>query len=234
MNEVSYPNETTEYRNARQELLRAEIELRRQVEAVAQKRRQLPAGGELKDDYVFDELVNGEIRQVSFSKLLPASKNSLFIYSFMYGPEMDAACPMCTSFLDGLNGQMVHLEQRIGVVVVAKNPIKKIHEHARTRGWDRLRLLSSGNNTYNVDYYGEADGHQQTMINVFSRDGSVEHGFRHFWGTEMAFAPADEGQNMRHVDMMWPLWNVLDTTAEGRGDWYPELSYTQPIGLNGL
>ena len=129
---------------------------------------------------------------------------------------------------------MVHLEQRIGVVVVAKNPINKIMEHATTRGWDNLRLLSSGNNTYNVDYYGEAGGHQQTMINVFERDATATHGFRHFWGAEMAFAPVDKGQNMRHADMMWPLWNVLDTTRDGRGDWYPALSYGQPVALKGL
>lgn len=234
MVEVQYPNESAEYRSARAKLLDAEIALRRQVEDVARQRRQLPDGGELKEDYVFDELVDGSVRQVSFSELLPASKKSLFVYSFMYAPDMDAACPMCTSFLDGLNGQMVHLDQRIGVVVVARNPIEKIREHAESRGWDGLRLLSSANNTYNTDYFGEVDGHQQTMINVFSRDESTQHGFRHFWGAEMAFAQMDEGQNMRHVDMMWPLWNVLDTTAEGRGDWYPALSYSQPVTLNGL
>lgn len=233
MDETRYPNETDDYRTAREELLKSEIALRRQVEEVARQRRGLPPGGELKEDYVFDELIDGAVRQTRFSELLPAGKDALFVYSFMYSPDMDAACPMCTSFLDGLNGQMVHLDERIGVVVVAKNPIEKIRAHAESRGWDRLRLLSSGNNSYNVDYLGESGGHQQTMINVFTRDESTGHGFRHFWGSEMAFAPMDPGQNMRHVDMMWPLWNVLDVTPGGRGDWYPALEYSKPVTFAG-
>ncbi len=233
MVDIGYPNESDSYRAARDELLKSEIALRAQVEEVAMRRRSLPPGGELKEDYIFDRLVNGSVQQIRFSELLPPGKSTLFIYSFMYAPEMDAACPMCTSFLDGLNGQIVHLDQRIGVAVVARNPIEKIQAHAESRGWDRLQLLSSANNSYNTDYYGEVDGNQQTMINVFKRDESAASGFSHFWGSEMAFAPAEEGQNMRHVDMMWPLWNVLDVTPEGRGDWYPALSYTQPIMFNG-
>lgn len=228
MVEVRYPNESDEYRSAREKLLDAEISLRKQVEAVARQRRELPDGGSLKQDYTFDELVNGSVKQTKFSEILPSSKDTLFVYSFMYGPEMEAACPMCTSLLDSLNAQMFDLEQRIGLVVVAKNPIEKIRAHADTRGWNRLRLLSSGKNSYNTDYFGEANGHQQTMVNVFTRDADSPTGFRHFWGSEMAFAEAEPGQNMRHVDMMWPLWNVLDVTPEGRGDWYPQLSYSQP------
>lgn len=231
MVEVRYPNESESYRSAREELLSAEIALRRQVEAVARKRRELPPGGSIKENYVFDELINGSVEQTAFSEILPTGKDTLLVYSFMYGPEMEAACPMCTSLLDGLNGQMVDLNQRIGVVVVAKNPIDKIRAHADSRGWNRLRLLSSAKNSYNADYYGEVEGHQQTMVNVFTRDNESDRGFRHFWGSEMAFAEAEPGQNMRHTDMIWPLWNVLDMTPEGRGDWYPQLSYSQPVSF---
>lgn len=231
MVEVRYPNESESYRSAREDLLEAEIALRAQVESVAQQRRNLPPGGALKEDYVFDELVNGSIKQTQFSEILPRDKDTIFVYRFMYGPEMEAACPMCTSLLDSLNGQMADLSQRVGVIVIAKNPIDKIRAHADSRGWDRLRLLSSANNSYNVDYYGEVDGHQQTMVNVFIRDDQSATGFRHFWGSEMAFAEAESGQNMRHVDMLWPLWNVLDVTPEGREDWYPQLSYSQPVSF---
>ncbi len=231
---IQFPNESADYRAAREKLLEAEIALRAQVEEVARQRRQLPAGGALKEDYVFDELINGAVRQVRFSEILPPDKDTLFVYSFMYGPEMDAACPMCTSLLDGLDGQMAHISQRIGAVVVAKNPIHKIHEHATSRGWSELRLLSSADNSYNVDYYGEVDGNQQTMINVFKRDADSPNGFTHFWASEMAFAPTEPGQNMRHTDMLWPLWNVLDVTPEGRGDWYPALSYSQPVTFGAL
>lgn len=231
MVEVRYPNESESYRSAREKLLSAEIALRSQVEAVARQRRELPVGGSLKENYVFNELVNGSVKQTALSEILPTGKDTLLVYSFMYGPEMEAACPMCTSLLDGLNGQMVDLNQRIGVVVVAKNPIDKIRAHADSRGWNRLRLLSSANNSYNADYYGEVEGRQQTMVNVFTRDSESDTGFRHFWGSEMASAEAEPGQNMRHTDMIWPLWNVLDMTAEGRGDWYPQLSYSQPVSF---
>ena len=233
MSNVRYPNETENYRLARNKLLSAEIALRSQVEEVASMRRQLPPGGELKEDYVFDELGGGSVKQIRLSELLAPGTNTLFLYNFMYGLEMSAACPMCTSFLDGLDGQTVHIKQRISIAVVAKNPIEKIHQHAADRRWRSLRLLSSANNTYNTDYFGEVDGHQQSLVNVFTRDDSANGAIRHFWGSEMMFAPAEEGQNMRHVDMMWPLWNVLDVTPGGRGDWYPSLSYSQPVPFNG-
>ncbi len=234
MVKVQFPNESNAYRSARENLLKAEVGLRAQIEEVARQRRQLPAGGALKKDYVFEELVNGTVKQTAFSEILPPAKDTLFVYSFMYGPEMDAACPMCTSMLDGLDGQVPHIDQRIGVVVVAKNPIQKIRAHADSRDWKNLRLLSSGSNSYNVDYYGEIDGHQMTMINVFTRDAESPTGHRHFWGSEMAFAEAAPGQNMRHTDMIWPLWNVLDMAPEGRGDWYPELSYSEPVSFGSL
>ena len=233
MSSVSYPNETGDYRVARQELLSAEIALRSQVEDVAKMRRQLPAGGELKEDYVFDEIVGDSVKKTSFAELFLPGTNTLFLYNFMYGPEMNAACPMCTSFVDGLNGQTVHIKQRISLAIVAKNPINKFHQHAATRGWDNLRLLSSDGNSFNTDYFGEVDGHQQSIINVFVKDGLDQGPIRHFWGSEMVFAPAEDGQNMRHVDMMWPLWNVLDVTPVGRGDWYPALSYSQPVTFIG-
>jgi predicted dithiol-disulfide oxidoreductase (DUF899 family) len=140
---------------------------------------------------------------------------------------------MCTSFLDGINGQTIHINQRISIAVVAKNPINKIHQHAATRGWRDLRLLSSSGNSYNTDYFGEIEGNQQSTVNVFVKNPADSDRITHFWGSEMGFAPAEEGQNMRHVDMMWPLWNVLDVTPSGRGDWYPSLSYSQPVKFLG-
>jgi predicted dithiol-disulfide oxidoreductase (DUF899 family) len=133
---------------------------------------------------------------------------------------MAKACPMCTSMLDGLNGNAPHIAQRANLVVIAKSPLARVLEFARGRGWSNLRLLSSAGNSYNADYFGEAaDGSQSPMLNVFvRRRGAI----RHFYGTELLFAKADPGQNNRHVDMIWPLWNLLDFTPEGRGkDWYP-------------
>ena len=131
---------------------------------------------------------------------------------------------MCTAFLDSLDGAAPHVIQRANLAVVAKSPIARIREFARSRGWRNLRLLSSSANTYNRDYYGESpDGSQNPSLNVFTRrDGTI----RHFFHTELLFAKAEKGQDDRHIDMAWPLWNMLDFTPEGRGsDWYPKLEY---------
>ena len=216
-----FPNEPKPYRAARNRLLRAEIALRRQVEKVASMRRKLPSGGKVPQDYVFEE---GEpARRVKLSELF-GDRDTLVVYSFMYAPAMAKACPMCTSMLDGLNGNAPHIAQRANLVVIAKSPAARILEFARGRGWSNLRLLSSAGNDYNRDYRGEGpDGAQWPMLNVFvRRRGAI----RHFYGTELLFAKAEPGQNNRHVDMLWPLWNLLDVTPEGRGkDWYPKLQY---------
>ena len=216
---LKFPNETKQYRTARKKLLDAEIALRRQIEKVAALRRKLPNGGELAQDYVF----TSQDGPVKLSELFERG-NTLLAYSFMFGPQMKNACPMCTSFLDGLNGNAQHIAQRANLVVIAKSPIERLLEYARGRDWRNLRLLSSAGTSYNRDYYGENDkGAQLPMMNVFvKRDGKV----RHFYGSEVLYAPEDKGQNARHNDLMWPLWNVLDLTPEGRGsDWYPKLSY---------
>jgi predicted dithiol-disulfide oxidoreductase (DUF899 family) len=224
-----FPGESDSYRKARDELLQAEIELRRRVEEVAALRRQLPLGGEILEDYVFDEgatdLSDAQtVRQVRLSQLFQPGKDTLAIYSFMFGTKMKAACPMCTSIIDGLNATVVNASQRMNLVVVAKSPLERLRGFARERGWNRLRLLSSAGNNYNRDYYGEnAEGGQQPSLNIFARRGGKIH---HFWHSELVLTPPDPGQNQRHVDMMWPLWNLLDFTPEGRGtDWYPSLNY---------
>lgn len=214
---MNFPNESRQYREARDGLLRAEAELRRQVEAVAAQRRKLPPGGEA-EDYVFE----GEGGPVRLSQLFEKG-NALVAYSFMYGPKMAQACPSCTSILDSLDGAAHHLAQVTNLVVIAKSPIARLLEHAKRRGWSRLRLLSSGKNTYNRDYHAETpDGSQMPMLNVFVKDKTV----RHYWSSELLYARREPGQDPRHADLVWPLWNVLDLTPQGRGtSFYPKLNY---------
>lgn len=224
-----FPGESADYRAARDQLLEAEINLRREVEKVAALRRQLPLGGTVPQDYQFEEASAdgadaGSVRTVRMSELFVRPEASLVVYSFMYGPDMAKACPSCTSMLDSLDGAAQHATQRINLVVVAKSPIQRIRAYARERGWRNLRLLSSASNTYNQDYHGEDDkGSQMPALNVFTRRGSKVH---HSFCTELMFAPRDPGQDPRHVDSIWPLWNLLDFTPEGRGtDWRPKLEY---------
>lgn len=220
-----FPNETEAYRTARNELLEAEINLRRQTEAVAAMRRNLPKGGKLKQDYVFEEMdESGNIKQIKLSELFEPGKDSLIIYSFMYAPKNEKPCTSCNSIIDGIDGMVFHAEQRVNIAVVAKAPIEKLMQWAETRGWKNVHLLSSYHNTYNADYFGEDEKENQCpALNVFQK---TDEGIFHFYATELLFAPAEKGQNGRHVDTIWPLWNLFDMIPEGRGTtWYPKHNY---------
>ncbi|HWW87592.1 MAG TPA: DUF899 family protein [Vicinamibacterales bacterium] len=199
--------------------------LRAQIEKVAAKRRKLPIGGKIPENYVFEEIgPEGTRRQVRLSDLFAPGKDTLIVYSYMFGPKMATPCVSCTSMLDGLEGQSDHVNQRVNLAVVAKSPIDRVMTVASDRGWKRLRLLSSAGNTYNHDYHGESENEdQRPSLNVFvKRNGAIHH----FYHSELLYAPGDKGQDARHIDMYWPLWNLFDATPEGRGtSWYPRLSY---------
>ncbi len=229
--DIRFPGESEEYRRARNRLLEAEAELRRAIEQVAAQRRGLPPGGVVRDDYRFEQASDGRV--VRFSELFEAGKDTLVIYSFMFPrysgdsrpgpadgetarlPLNETPCASCTSILDSLDGAAPHLAQRLNVAVVAKSDPGRIRAFAHERGWRHLHLLSSRNNTYNRDYNAETpEGEQMPMLNVFVRDGER---FHHTWGSELIYAPRDEGLEARHVDSIWPIWNVLDLTPAGRG-----------------
>ena len=241
---ITFPAESPEYRAARDRLLEQEIELRRATEAVAAARRELPAGGVVPQDYVFQGAgADGSPADVRLSELFAPGKDSLVIYSMMFprdpgdhrpGPDAgqtarlplaEGPCPSCTALLDQLEGAAGHVTQRVNLVAVARSPLPRILTFASERGWRRLRLLSSAGNTYNRDYLAEtAQGSQMPMLNVFHRDGAT---IRHFWGSELLYAPTEPGQEYRHVGTIEPLWNLFDLTREGRGtDWDEQLSYS--------
>jgi predicted dithiol-disulfide oxidoreductase (DUF899 family) len=240
---VRFPGESATYRTARDELLEQEIELRRATEALAAARRLLPPGGEVPEDYVFRGVgVDGAPTDVRLSELFAPGIDSLAIYTFMFprdpsdkrpGPETgqtarlkldEGPCPSCTALLDQLDGAAEHAAQRVNFAVVAKSPIAPILTFAQERGWRHLRLLSSATNSYTRDYHGETEtGLQMPMLNVFHREGAM---IRHFWASELLYAPTEPGQETRHVGTIEPLWNLFDLTPEGRGiDWDEQLSY---------
>jgi predicted dithiol-disulfide oxidoreductase (DUF899 family) len=238
---IRFPGETEEYRRERNRLLEAEAGLRRTIEQVAAQRRELPPGGVVPDDYPFEEASDdGEVR---FSQLFETGKDTLVIYSFMFPrhsgdtrqgpaegqtarlPLRETPCASCTSILDSLDGAALHLSRLLNLVVVAKSEPDRIRNFARERGWRHLRLLSSRSNAYNRDYHAETpEGEQMPVLNAFVRDGDQ---FRHTWASELMYAPRDEGLEARHVDSIWPIWNVLDVTPEGRGNEsdFPSLRY---------
>ena len=240
---MAFPGESAEYRAARDQLLEQEIELRRAMESVAVTRRRLPPGGVVPEDYVFQASGPGSDQaEVRLSELFAPGKDSLVIYSMMFPrdpgddrpgapggqtallPLAESPCPSCTALLDQLDGAAEHISQRVNLVAAGKAPLDRILTFAAERGWRRLRMLSSAGSTYNQDYLAETpNGEQQPMLNVFCRDGDT---IRHFWGSELLYAPVDAGQDPRHVGTIEPIWNVFDLTPAGRGtDWDEQLSY---------
>jgi predicted dithiol-disulfide oxidoreductase (DUF899 family) len=230
MHDVRFPGESGGYRQARDALLEAEMDLRRRTEAVAAQLRELPLGGEVPEDYGFEEWDEGagSGRTVRLSELFADGKDSLFLYSFMFRPgerglPLEVPCPSCTSIIDAVDGEVPHVERRINFAVATKVPIERFRAHARSRGWRHARLLSSAGSTYNGDYHAEdAEENQLPIATVFvRRDGRIHHQ----WSSELMFAPREGEMHPRHVDFMWPLWPILDRTPDGRGDWEPELEY---------
>jgi predicted dithiol-disulfide oxidoreductase (DUF899 family) len=236
---IHFPNESTAYRRARNSLLAEEMKLRRQIEVVAAKRRALPPGGMVPEDYVFEGIgASGQAEELKLSQLFAPDQDTLIVYSFMFGPERDAPCTGCTHFLDALDGAAQHIRQRAAFVVVAKSPLARLQALARERGWTGLRLLSTNGNHYDRDYFGDSTGLPESVreqqefkpneewdmpiLNVFRREGGK---IRHFWGSELLYVPAEPGQEYRHNDLLNPLWNMLDLTPAGRGDFDPKLRY---------
>ena len=216
---MRFPNESAEYRRAREALLIEEIELRRHIERVAEQRRALPPGGEVIKRYAFE----GEQGPASFADLF-GNKTTLVVYSYMFGPQRERPCPMCTSLLSAWDGEVPDIMQRVALAVVARSPIARLTAFKRERGWHHLPLYSDLTGEFSRDYHAiTKDGGDDAAFNVFTRkDGQI----RHFWGGEMNGASADPGQDPRGAPDLMPLWTILDVTPEGRGkDWYPKLNY---------
>jgi predicted dithiol-disulfide oxidoreductase (DUF899 family) len=217
--------------------LKGEIDLRRAMEAAVAARRGGASGLRLSG-----QGPGGSPAPVRLSELFAPGKDSLVIYSMMFPraaddrspgplggqtallPLAEGPCSSCTALLDQLDGAAEHVAPHVNLAVAAKAPLGRLLTFAAERGWRRLRLLSSAGTTYNRDYLAEtADGSQQPMLNVFHRDGDA---IRHFWGSELFYAPADLGQEPRHAGTIEPLWNLFDLTREGRpAGWHEQFSY---------
>jgi predicted dithiol-disulfide oxidoreductase (DUF899 family) len=223
-------NESDEYFSKRDELRLAEIELMHQRERVAELRRSLPKGAPI-EDYAFEEgpanLDAGDtpIQMVRLSELFTAPHRSVVVYHFMYGKKQTSPCPMCTLVIDGWNGVGHHLAQNVDVVIVAAADPTALRAHARTRGWNNLRLLSCGANTFKYDLGSEdREGNQDSTVSVFTRDSNGT--LRHFYTAHPSMA---EDIKERGLDLLCPVYNVLDLTPQGRGEWYASFDYAPKV-----
>jgi predicted dithiol-disulfide oxidoreductase (DUF899 family) len=226
--QTNLSNEPADYLAKREELRLAEVELMRQRERVAELRRQLPQGAPIQD-YAFEEgpanLDAGDspIRTVRLSELFTAPDRALVVYHLMYGKRNTKPCPMCTAWIDGINGVAHHLVPNVDFVIAAAADPSALRAHGRARGWNRLRLLSCGTSTFKYDLGSEdRAGNQDSTISVFTResDGTL----RHFY-TAHPWMSADIKE--RGIDLLSPIWNLMDLTPQGRGGFYTKLDYPQ-------
>ncbi len=216
---TAYPNDSEAYRQARMSLLASEIDLRRMIQQVAEERRALPFGGQAAD-YRFR---NEQGAEVGLADLF-GRHDTLFTYFWMFGPERERPCPMCTSFLGTLDQPSRDLEQRVSVAVIGRSPVARQLAFARERGWNNLRFYETIGDVFATDYHMlSPDGGEGAGLDVWVRRGRVIH---HFWGAEGGTEIADPGFDP-HLAPDVMLWNILDLTPGGRGsDWYPALEYT--------
>jgi predicted dithiol-disulfide oxidoreductase (DUF899 family) len=219
-------DEPAEYAKRREELRQAEVDLMHHREKVASLRRQLPEGTAV-PDYEFLEgprrLADGDepVTTVRLSELFSAPHRALVVQHAMYGKAQTAPCPMCTMWVDGLNAVLPHIQTNADYVVASAAEPRALRAHARSRGWTNVRLLSCGDNTFQYDLAAEdEDGNQDSTVSVFTLDPDGTP--RHFYSCHprMADDIAERG-----IDLLSPVWHLLDLTPHGRGDWYAELQY---------
>lgn len=217
-NDAHFPNESDEYRKARNNLLAEEIELRRNIQRVAKLRRALPPGGEAKDYRFLDK----DGKELGLADLF-GRHDTLFTYFWMYGPERERPCPMCTSFVGSLDIPAPDIEQRVALAIIGRSPVERQLAFARERGWTHLEFYQTVGDDFARDYRALADGEEGAAVLVWKRDGNK---VRLFWAAEGGFETADPGFDPHLAPDPTPLWNVLDWTPEGRGtNWYPKLEY---------
>jgi len=216
-----FPGESDAYAKARAALLLEEAELQRHIDRVAELRRSLPEGPLIQKDYRFKD-ANGS--DVGLAELF-GERDSLLTYFWMYGPERERPCPMCTNLLGPLDANTPDLQQRVAVAVLGRSPVERQLAFAKERAWDALPFYQTVGDDYGLDFGGldQSNGWEYPVLAVFQKSSA---GVRLFWRGEMTKEMAEPGKDPRGGPDPAILWTMLDLTPEGRGtDWYPKLAY---------
>jgi predicted dithiol-disulfide oxidoreductase (DUF899 family) len=225
-----------EWLAARLELLKAEKDLTRQSDELAQQQRQLP-WVRVGKEYRFDTNEG----KVSLNELF-RGRSQLLVYHFMFGPDYTAGCPSCSAIADGFNGFVVHLANHdVMLWAVSRAPLAKLQAYKRRMQWT-FPWASSFQSDFNYDYGVEFTEEQQ-------RSGVVEHNYRAMntrselrdediravYGTDpatmtrdapgmSAFALEDGtvyhtySAYVRGLDSLWGMYQWLDRAPKGRNE----------------
>ena len=215
-----FPGASPAYEKARRALLAEEIEFRRHMTRVVAQRQALPPGPVITKDYRFKDEQGFEVGL----RELFGDKDTLVVYFWMYGPQRERPCPMCTNWLGAVNGNAADIKQRVALKILGRSPVERQFAFAQERGWRDLDFVQTVGDDWAVDLgLLRADGSENPALIVFRRDGDD---VRLFWASAMTAEMADPGQDPRDAPDIAALWSVLDLTPGGRGsDWYPKLRY---------
>jgi predicted dithiol-disulfide oxidoreductase (DUF899 family) len=220
LGKTPFPGASAEYNAARTALLADEIEFRRSMTRLTERRRALPPGPVISKNYRFKDEQAFEVGLID----LFGDKTTLVTYFWMYGPQRQRPCPMCTNWLGAVNGNAADIKQRVALKILGRSPVDRQYAFAQERGWRDLNFVQTIGDDYAKDLgILTPDGNEYPALVVFKRDGDT---VRLFWASEMTKDMADPGQDPRDAPDIASLWSMLDLTPEGRGtDWYPKLQY---------
>jgi predicted dithiol-disulfide oxidoreductase (DUF899 family) len=215
-----FAGESTAYSNARTALLAEEIEFRRNMTRLSEQRRALPPGPIVEAPYRFRD---ADGRELALSDLFGAHE-TLITYFWMYGPQRERPCPMCTNWLGSVNGNAADLKQRAAFKILGRSSVARQKAFAEERGWRDLDFVETIGDDYARDLgVLTPEGDEYPALVVYRKKGDA---VRLFYAAEMPAEAADPGQDPRTAPDIASLWSLLDLTPEGRGaDWYPALSY---------
>lgn len=165
-----------EWLSARLELLKAEKELTRRSDALAEQRKNLP-WVRIEKDYGFDT-ADGP----ATLKELFRGRSQLLIYHFMFGPDYSAGCPSCSFIAEGFNGFSVHLANHdVMLWAVSRAPLAKLTAYERRMGWT-FPWASSFGSDFNADFSVGFSAEQQF-------ETGIDYNYRHEPKRERAPGP---------------------------------------------
>jgi predicted dithiol-disulfide oxidoreductase (DUF899 family) len=201
-----FPGESAEYRNAREGSVAEEIELRRHMTRLTQQRRALPPGPVIEKNYRFKDANGSEMRLLDFF----GKHGELVTYFWMFGPQRERPCPMCTNWLGAVNGNAADIKQRVALKIFGRSPVSRQIAFAQERGWRDLDFVQTIGDDYARDIETlKSDGSEWAAITVFKREGDQ---VRLFWAAEMTSEMADPDEDPRLAPDIATLWSILDLT----------------------